>query len=96
VLGAVFAGQAGASATEGGGAGLGGVLRADVIDGVQAVFMVAAPVAALALVAVLALVEVPLRAAPGGASARPGGGAGEPRDREPVAAAAASPAGEAS
>src|SRR5919205_1139056 len=76
VLGAVFAGQAGASATEGGGAGLGGVLRADVIDGVQAVFMVAAPVAALALVAVLALVEVPLRAAPGGASARPGGGAG--------------------
>jgi EmrB/QacA subfamily drug resistance transporter len=96
VLGAVFAGQAGASATEGGGAGLGGVLRADVIDGVQAVFAVAAPVAALALVAVLALVEVPLRAAPGGARARPGGDAGEPRDREAMPATAASAAGEAS
>jgi EmrB/QacA subfamily drug resistance transporter len=63
VLGAVFASQAGASVSEGGGAGLGGVVRADVIDGVQAVFAVAAPLAALALVAVLALVEVPLKAA---------------------------------
>jgi MFS family permease len=59
VLGAVFAAQAGARPGEGG-----AVLRADVIDGVQAVFAIAAPVAALALVAVLALAEAPLRAAP--------------------------------
>jgi EmrB/QacA subfamily drug resistance transporter len=63
VLGAVFAAQAGTTAHEGG--GLHGVVRADVIDGVQAVFAVAAPLSALALVAVLALVEVPLRAAAG-------------------------------
>jgi EmrB/QacA subfamily drug resistance transporter len=62
ILGAVFAAQAGATASEGG--GLHGVARADVIDGVQAVFAVAAPLAALALVAVLALVETPLAAAP--------------------------------
>ena len=62
VLGAVFAAQAGASATSGDGAGLGGVLRTDVIDGVQAVFLVAAPLAALALLATLALVETPLSA----------------------------------
>jgi EmrB/QacA subfamily drug resistance transporter len=64
VLGAVFAAQAGASVTEGG-AGLAGVVRDDVVDGVQAVFAVAAPIAALALLAVLALVEVPLKTAPG-------------------------------
>jgi EmrB/QacA subfamily drug resistance transporter len=71
VLGAVFAAQAGASATENGAAGMSGVLRADVIDGVQAVFAVAAPIAALALVAVLALVEAPLKTARGGGPARP-------------------------
>ena len=38
---------------------------------------------ALALLAVLALVEVPLRATPGGAPARdPGDGAGQPAGRE--------------
>jgi EmrB/QacA subfamily drug resistance transporter len=74
VLGAVFATAAGASATEGDGAGLGGVLRADVIDGVQAVFAVAAPVAALGLLAVLAIVEVPLKQA----------GGGEQRERTPA------------
>jgi EmrB/QacA subfamily drug resistance transporter len=63
VLGAVFTAHAGASATSGDGAGLAGVLRTDVIDGVQAVFLVAAPLAALALLAVLALREVPLGAA---------------------------------
>jgi EmrB/QacA subfamily drug resistance transporter len=78
VLGAVFAAQAGASATDAHGAGLAGVLRADVIDGVQAVFMVAAPLAALALVAVLALVEVPLKDT-----------SGEPRARERMSAPAA-------
>jgi EmrB/QacA subfamily drug resistance transporter len=64
VLGAVFAAHAGASATEGDGSGLARVLRADVIEGVQAVFLVAAPLAALALVAVLALREKPLERAP--------------------------------
>jgi EmrB/QacA subfamily drug resistance transporter len=86
VLGAVFAAHAGASATESDAAGLAGVLRADVIDGVQAVFAVAAPLAALGLVAVLALVEVPLGAAPGGRPAR-GGGDGAARGRDRLSAA---------
>lgn len=61
VLGAVFTAQAGASATSNArGAGLAGVHPADVVAGVQAVFAVAAPLAALALLLVLALVEVPL------------------------------------
>jgi MFS family permease len=60
VLGAVFAAQAGARASESG-QRLGPALRADVIDGVQAVFMVAAPLAALALVIVLFLPEAPLK-----------------------------------
>ena len=60
VLGAVFAAQAGARASESG-QGLGPGLRADVIDGVQAVFMVAAPLAALALLIVLFLPEAPLK-----------------------------------
>src|ERR671923_2488731 len=47
VLGAVFAAQAGARVSEGG-QGIDAALRADVIDGVQSVFMVAAPLAALA------------------------------------------------
>ena len=37
------------------------MLRGDVIDGVQAVFAVAAPLAALGLLVVLLLEEVPLR-----------------------------------
>ena len=61
VLGAVFAAQVGASASEGGGSGLDGALRSDVIHGVQAVFLVAAPLAALALIAVLFLKERPLK-----------------------------------
>ena len=62
VLGAVFTSQIGSSATDG--TALGGVGRADVIHGVQAVFAVAAPLAALALLTVLALVEEPLKASP--------------------------------
>jgi EmrB/QacA subfamily drug resistance transporter len=62
VLGAVFAAQAGARASEGG-QGIGPALRADVIDGVQAVFVVAAPLAALALLIVLFLPEAPLKTA---------------------------------
>jgi hypothetical protein len=84
VLGAVFAGQAGASVTEGGG-GLAGVVPTDVIDGVQAAFTVAAPIAALALLAVLALVEVPLKAAPDGPPAA--GRAASGRQPERVSAA---------
>jgi MFS family permease len=68
-LGAVFAAQAGTAASEGGTSGLDRTLRSDVIDGVQAVFLVAAPIAALALVAVLFLREVPLS---GGAERQPG------------------------
>jgi EmrB/QacA subfamily drug resistance transporter len=52
-LGAVFAANAGARVADGHGA----VSRADVIDGVQAVFLVAAPLAALALLVVLRLPE---------------------------------------
>ncbi len=63
VLGAVFAAQAGTTASQAGGSGLGEVLRGDVIDGVQAVFAVAAPLAALGLLIVLLLEEVPLRTA---------------------------------
>ena len=57
VLGAVFAAQAGIHASGSGGP----ALRAHVIDGVQAVFVVAAPLAALALLTVLLLPERPLR-----------------------------------
>ena len=59
VLGAVFAAQAGAHATD----GIAHAVRVDVIDGVQAVFLVAAPLAALALLVVLRLPEVPLQTA---------------------------------
>ena len=59
VLGAVFAAQAGARASES--ARARAALRADVIDGVQAVFLVAAPLAALALLVVLRLPEAPLK-----------------------------------
>jgi MFS family permease len=52
LLGAVFASRA---------AGSSAVARADLIDGVQAVFIAAAPLAAVALVAVLMLHELPLR-----------------------------------
>jgi EmrB/QacA subfamily drug resistance transporter len=58
-LGAVFAANAGARVADGHGA----VSRADVIDGVQAVFLVAAPLAALALLVVLRLPEKPLQTA---------------------------------
>jgi EmrB/QacA subfamily drug resistance transporter len=76
VLGAVFAAQAGSGASDAGRSGLDGVLRSDVIDGVQAVFLVAAPIAALALVAVLFLKEVSLRS---GAERQPGAPGAEAR-----------------
>jgi EmrB/QacA subfamily drug resistance transporter len=60
ILGAVFAARAGTGASEGNASGLTAALRDDVIDGVQAVFVVAAPIAALALIVVLFLRELPL------------------------------------
>jgi len=72
-LGAVFAAQAGAHASD----AAAGALRADVIDGVRAVFVVGAVLAALALAIVLALPEAPLRTRE---QAR--GGEGEPSRRE--------------
>jgi len=56
VLGAVFAAHAGSRV-----GGVDTALRGDVIDGVQAVFLVAAPLAALALIVVLRLPEAPLQ-----------------------------------
>jgi MFS family permease len=61
-LGAIFAAQAGTRAAE----AAGSVLRSDVIDGVQAVFLAAAPLAALALAIVLLLPERPLKTRMGG------------------------------
>jgi predicted MFS family arabinose efflux permease len=60
VLGAVFAAQSGLHASGGVGT-LDAAGRAAVIDGVQSVFLVAAPLAALALIVVLLLPESPLQ-----------------------------------
>jgi EmrB/QacA subfamily drug resistance transporter len=65
VLGAVFASTAGAR-TSGGVHALGAQARVEVADGVQAVFIVAAPLAALALIAILWLPELPLLTRRGG------------------------------
>jgi EmrB/QacA subfamily drug resistance transporter len=65
VLGAVFAARTGAHASAGA-----AVARADVIDAVQTVFVVAAPIAAIALLVVLALEEAPLQGAAAAAPAR--------------------------
>jgi hypothetical protein len=75
VLGAVFAAQAGSRHAP--------ALRADVIDGVHSVFLVAAPIAALGLLLVLRLPELPLRTQAGGP---PGQGRAQ---RSEVAAAGA-------
>jgi EmrB/QacA subfamily drug resistance transporter len=61
VLGAVFAAQAGSSVSDASGPGLGSALQTDVTSGAQAVFLVAAPLAALALLVVLRLPESHLR-----------------------------------
>jgi EmrB/QacA subfamily drug resistance transporter len=58
VLGAVFAARTGSGASDAANA-LAPAARADVIDAVQTVFVVATPIAALALLVVLALKEVP-------------------------------------
>jgi EmrB/QacA subfamily drug resistance transporter len=83
VLGAVFTARAGISAAATGSGTLGhgvhpGVVHG-VIDGVQTVFIVSAPIAAIAFAVVLALPETPLRS---GAGARPHGVG---QDRGPTA-----------
>jgi EmrB/QacA subfamily drug resistance transporter len=60
VFGAVFAAQAGTVASGPALSALGAATRTDIIHGVQAVFIVAAPIALLALAIVLTLKEVPL------------------------------------
>jgi EmrB/QacA subfamily drug resistance transporter len=73
VLGAIFTAQTGTNTTSGALRSLSAAARADLIHGVQAVFLTAAPIAAVALIVVLALREVPLRE-----SAREPAGAGAP------------------
>ncbi|HUA05121.1 MAG TPA: MDR family MFS transporter [Solirubrobacteraceae bacterium] len=73
ILGAIFTARTGVNTTAGSLGHLGAAARADVIHGVQAVFLTAAPIAAIALIVVLALREAPLRG-----SAREPAGAGAP------------------
>jgi EmrB/QacA subfamily drug resistance transporter len=76
VLGAIFTAQAGLSMTAGSLRHVSAGTRTDVIHGVQAVFVAAAPIAAIALIVVLLLREAPLRGparAPAGAGAPAGG-----------------------
>jgi EmrB/QacA subfamily drug resistance transporter len=64
LLGAVFAarvGTSGASAAVGGLGSVSAAARSDIIHAVQAVFIVAAPVAALAFAVILLLNEIPLK-----------------------------------
>jgi EmrB/QacA subfamily drug resistance transporter len=61
VLGAVFAARAGVHASQSNVQAIDPVLRADIVDAVQTVFVVAAPLAALALIVVLRLPEAPLQ-----------------------------------
>src|SRR6266540_2491968 len=79
VLGAVFAAQAGSLGSETGVHALGAALRSDLIEAVQAVFLVAAALAALALTVVLRLPESPLQARP------PTGPADHHQSREGIA-----------
>src|SRR5215218_358329 len=79
VLGAVFAAQAGSLGSETGVHALGAALRSDLIEAVQAVFLVAAALAALALIVVLRLPESPLQARP------PTGPADHHQSREGIA-----------
>ena len=60
VFGAVFAARAGTSASAVAASMVSAATRTDIIHGVQAVFLVAAPIALLGLAIVLALREVPL------------------------------------
>jgi EmrB/QacA subfamily drug resistance transporter len=79
VLGAVFAARAGTSGLSEGPTALGAAARADVIDAVQTVFAVAAPIAALALLVVLGLREVPLASRAQAADGRSGARSSDPK-----------------
>ena len=80
----MFAARTGASVAGAGGVhGLSAAARADLVDAVQTVFLVAAPLAALAFLLVLFLREVPLAGAEAEAP-RPDAAAG--RDRAGVTA----------
>lgn len=81
VLGAVFAARAGSGAGGGGGRTLGAASRGEIIDAVQGVFLVAAPLALVALAVVLFLPESPLRTRAGAAS----GPSQSPRSTAPAA-----------
>jgi EmrB/QacA subfamily drug resistance transporter len=61
VLGAAFAAQAGSHASDSGMHALGAAMRSDLIGAVQAVFLIAAVLAGLALLVVLRLPELPLK-----------------------------------
>jgi EmrB/QacA subfamily drug resistance transporter len=92
VLGAVFSARTGTIASTGAGLARAGLAaRSDVIAGVQAVFLVAAPIALVALILVLGLEEVPLRGpAPEGAGGQaPGRPPGHARAGQPGQAPAA-------
>jgi EmrB/QacA subfamily drug resistance transporter len=71
VLGSIFTAAAGISIPAGPVHALAGAARADVIGGVQSVFVVGSAIAALALLIVLALPELELRGAPNPASPPP-------------------------
>ena len=77
VLGAVFAARVGTGVA--GVQTLGAAGRTDVIHGVQAVFVVAAPVAAIALIIVLRLPELPLRTGAPGSGEKARGAERAPR-----------------
>ena len=96
VLGAVFAARAGtAGLTDGPTTALGAAARSDLIEAVQTVFVVAAPIAALALLVVLGLREVPLAPRPQAAGPRSGARApaagNRPSGRRVLAAQEGSP-----
>ena len=85
IFGAIFAGRVGTAGT--GTIAVGPAGRGDVISGVHTVFLVTAPIALLALLAVTAIKEVPLRGA--GEPPRPDGPASKASSGRPVAAGAA-------
>ncbi|HWH10987.1 MAG TPA: MDR family MFS transporter [Solirubrobacteraceae bacterium] len=92
-LGAVFATRSGLTAGETGLRGLSAAARGDLIGAVQAVFLVAAPLALLGLVIVARLPDVPLRrsppqAGPPQAGTPPRASSPPQADRRPQAASA--------
>jgi len=85
ILGAIFAARVGTAGT--GTIAIGAAGRDDVISGVHAVFLVTAPIALLALLAVIAIKQVPLRGA--GEPPRPDGPVSKASSGRPAAAGAA-------